>query len=320
MYACIDLGSNSFHLLVARYHEGCGIEIVERFSEKVQLGEGVMRRRRISDAAFTRGIACLGRFREVIDRYPVQSCWALGTNALRVADNAAEFLSAAETIGFKLEVITGEQEAVLVYAGVVSALPDSQQRRLVIDIGGGSTELVVGAGRSPHWGKSLGIGCVSWRDDWFQEPLFSRQAIETRLTQACDAASRIFSSLVPEIGAHQWEVAYVSSGTAKMLSSVCQANDLGDGVITLASLYALRPLIIERTLKGELMPGLAENRRELILPGWAIMIALMETLELQSISLSPTALREGMLAHMQLARENPRQAAAVGLPPVVFIL
>jgi exopolyphosphatase / guanosine-5'-triphosphate,3'-diphosphate pyrophosphatase len=319
MYACLDLGSNSFHLLIAQSIVPGRIEIVERFSEKVQLGEGVVKHRRISQTAFQRGLDCLRRFREVIDRYPVQSCWALGTNALRVAENAEEFIRAAAAYGFQLAVITGEQEAALVYAGVVSALPHDSEGRLVIDIGGGSTELIVGSGRSAKFSRSLPVGCVSWRDQWFDEFFPTRRDYLGQLIRACDAASAVFGTIVPEVRKFGWDSVYASSGTAKMLSSVCQANDLGDGEITLESLYALQPLIVDSTLNGELLQGLAENRRDLVLPGWAILTALMETLQLQRIGFSPTALREGMLAHMLLARVDSQQAADAGYPPVTDI-
>ena len=143
MHACIDLGSNSFHILIGELTKG-RVTIVERLSEKVQLGENVASTGNISQQAYQRGMACLHRFKLLMRQYPIENYWAHGANTFRQANNAAEFIKAAQKIGIDIAVITGVQEAILVYAGVVSALPASDSHRLVIDVGGGSTEVVVG--------------------------------------------------------------------------------------------------------------------------------------------------------------------------------
>ena len=168
MYACIDLGSHSFHLLIGEWNRG-RIRIVERCSEKVQLGEDVVVTGQISDAAFQRGIACLERFRALMRKYPLRQYWALGTNAFRLARNTPQFLSAARDLGIRIYVISGVQEAVLIYAGVISSLPLNDEKRLVVDIGGGSTELIVGQRHERIITESLPVGTVAWRD-----PLFHR--------------------------------------------------------------------------------------------------------------------------------------------------
>ncbi|MDP1757841.1 MAG: exopolyphosphatase, partial [Pseudohongiella sp.] len=157
MYACVDLGSNSFHLLIARWHDGAH-EIVERFSEKVQLGEGLSQSLTINAEAFQRGLLCLEAFALALERYPIKYLWVVGTNALRVADNSQDFITQAKSRGFDVDVVTGLEEAALVYAGVMSALPQDDQVRLVIDIGGGSTELIVGKGPDQLQAHSLPIG------------------------------------------------------------------------------------------------------------------------------------------------------------------
>jgi len=302
MYACLDLGSNSFHLLIARWSEGKA-EIVERFSEKVQLGESVTSTGMISPQAFQRGVDCLTRFQNVINNYPIENCWTVGTNALRIAHNAADFVEAARNVGFAVSIISGIQEATLVYAGVTSAILESDVLQMVIDIGGGSTELIVGRGREPLWMQSLPVGCVSWRDDWFCTLPADSSELERLLDEAVAAATAVFHTVLSELSNYNWVNSYASSGTAKMFSAVCEQSSPGIQGISLEALIAMRPLIIRGVLTGNLLPGMPETRRELILPGWAIVTALMQTFALSSINFSATALREGMLDCMVKNKE-----------------
>jgi len=302
MYACLDLGSNSFHLLIARWSEG-KTEIVERFSEKVQLGENVTSTGMLSPQAFQRGIDCLVRFQNVINRYPIKNCWAVGTNALRVARNAADFVEAARRVGFDVSVISGIQEATLVYAGVTSAIVGSDVSQLVVDIGGGSTELIVGCGRKSLWMQSLPVGCVSWRDSWFCNLSVDSSELERVLDEAVAAASLVFQNVMPELNDYHWVNSYASSGTAKMFSAVCEQSTPRIQGISLEALLKMRPVIIDSMSTGNLLPGMTETRRELILPGWAILTALMQSYSLSSISFSATALREGMLDFMVRNKE-----------------
>lgn len=297
MYACLDLGSNSFHLLVARWNNDQA-EIIERFSEKVQLGEGVAGSGKISDAAFERGLACLRSFKQAVDHYPIQHYWALGTNALRVAANANEFIRATAQIGFQISVISGIQEAILVYAGVISGLPPSNSDRLVIDIGGGSTEIIVGNGRKRYLTKSLPVGCVSWRDRWFSRENMNATELMKSLDEAVVAASAVFQTIKSQVDRYPFTEVYASSGTAKMLAAVCLENNLGGGRIRFSDLMFLRPQIILAIATGEPLPGLKDNRRDLALSGWAVLVALMQTYAVNTIDFSPTALREGMLDFM----------------------
>ena len=308
MYACLDLGSNSFHLLIARWGEG-KTEIIERFSEKIQLGESVTATGIISPQAFQRGIECLIRFQSVINNYPIENCWAVGTNALRIARNAADFVEAAKAVGFNVTIISGIQEAALVYAGVTSTISESEVPQLVIDIGGGSTELIVGRGREPLWMQSLPIGCVTWRDDWFCKLPADSSKLEFLLDESVAAATAVFNTVLCEINNYHWVESYASSGTAKMFAAVCQQNLPGIQGISLEALVAMRPLIIHSALTGNLLPGMTETRRDLILPGWAVLAALMQSYALSSINFSATALREGMLDFM-VKNKEPATALA----------
>jgi exopolyphosphatase/guanosine-5'-triphosphate,3'-diphosphate pyrophosphatase len=298
MYACIDLGSNSFHLLIARWQDGRS-EIVERFSHIVQLGEGVTLSGQISAAAFSRGIDSLREFVDVMSRYPIRQYWALGTNALRLARNAPEFLAAARELGLEVSVISGLQEAVLVYLGVMSGLPQTDEVRLVADIGGGSTEVIIGRQGARLVTRSLPIGCVSWRDRFFA-PLADKPSLQSQiLDDAVAEARKVFQGISADCLLHPWESAYASSGTAKMLAAILQMRGLPAGKITRHSLQALRADVLACAADpSALLPGLKDRRKDLLMPGWAVLMGMLEAFEIESIQFSPTALREGMLHFM----------------------
>ncbi len=298
MYACIDLGSNSFHLLIARWQDGRS-EIVERFSHIVQLGEGVTLTGQISPAAFSRGIDSLREFVDVMSRYPIRQYWALGTNALRLSHNAPQFLAAARELGLEVSVISGLQEAVLVYLGVMSGLPPTDEVRLVADIGGGSTEVIIGHQGTRLVTCSLPIGCVSWRDRFFTPLAVKPSLLSQTLDHAVAEARSVFGSIRVECLQHPWMGAYASSGTAKMLAAILQMRGLPAGQISRQSLQALRVDILDCAADPTaLLPGLKDRRKDLLLPGWAVLMGMMEAFEIDSIQFSPTALREGMLHFM----------------------
>ena len=306
MYACIDLGSNSFHLLIARWHNGAH-EIVERFSEKVQLGEGISHSQRISPAAFERGLLCLEAFAVALERYPISYRWAVGTNALRVAENAADFIHEAKAAGFDIDVVTGLEEAALVYAGVMSAIPADNQTRLVVDIGGGSTELIVGKAAEQLQAHSLAIGCVSWRDHWFNSQWTDEQLLRQRMADAAYAAKHVFLEVGQQLASCTWSEVYASSGTAKMLSTICAQKFYGTaspGLVNVDMLKALENDIVNLGLNPNLsLPGLKNSRKELLLPGWAVLTGFMEAYRITNLHFSPAALREGMLHYIIRARE-----------------
>ncbi len=297
MYACIDLGSNSFHILIGEWVDG-KIEIIERSSDSVQLGEDVNTTGRISPEAFQRGIDCLKHFKTLMDQYPIEQYWALGTNTFRVTDNVDEFILAAEEIGITISPISGEQEASLIYAGVITSLPVSDKHRLVIDIGGGSTEIIIGNGHNRLLTESMAIGSVAWRDRFFSAATTDNQVLERQLEAATSEAMSIFAAIEPAVSEAGWEEAYASSGTMKMLAAICQSHGCGDGEIRLDALHALTPQIIAAIAQEDELPGLKERRRDLLLPGLAVLTGLMRTYSVECINFSATALREGMLDFM----------------------
>lgn len=316
MYACIDLGSNSFHLLIAEWQDG-RTEIVERFSSIVQLGEGVPLTGEISPAAFTRGIDCLREFAAAMARHPLRRYWALGTNALRLASNAPEFLARAKELGIEVSVISGQQEAILVYAGVLTGLPTSDVTRMVIDIGGGSTEVIVGRGEVRLVTHSLPIGCVSWRDRFFKVLPSDPAALERLLESATLEAEKVFATVRGDVLRYPDAEVYASSGTAKMLSLVCQQCGYSDGEISRRALQKLKADVLACAADPvRLLPGLKDRRKDLLMPGWAVLTGLMRTFDLKHITFSPTALREGMLDFMMRKGANTALLEGDSLPRI----
>lgn len=297
MHACIDLGSNSFHLLIGEWKQG-KIEIVERLSEKVQLGENVRQTGRISPAAFERGLACLRRFADLMAQYPLQQYWALGTNTFRVTDNADAFIASAGRIGIEISVISGVQEAVLIYAGVITELPSSDIHRLVVDIGGGSTEVIVGSHHQRLLTDSLLIGSVSWRDHFFSDVGPDTESILLAMDAGRQAAIEVFAAIAPGVARCGWKQAYASSGTVKMLAAICQEQGDPAGIVSLNALRDLKPLLAYTIAEHEELAGLKEARRDLLLPGWCVLSGLMEAYQVPFVQFSSTALREGMLDFM----------------------
>ncbi len=316
MHACIDLGSNSFHLLIGEWQKG-KIRVIERLSEKVQLGENVSDSGVISDAAFTRGVNCLRRFKRLMRQYPLQQYWALGTNTFRVADNAKDFIEAAQEIGIDISIISGVQEAVLIYAGVISDLPVSDTHRLVIDIGGGSTEVIVGCHHDRLLTESLAIGSVAWRDRFFRN-LHSEESAIVAMADAKQAAFDAFSAVAAGVKRAGWSQAFASSGTVKMLSNICHGLGAGDGEISLKQLQSLQPLLAEIITAGGNLSGLKESRRDLLLPGWAVLTGLMEAYEVSVLQFSATALREGMLDFLVKNGKTLKVMETSDLPAVSF--
>lgn len=296
MYACLDIGSNSFHLLVAEVGPS-GIRVVERYSARVQLGEGIAGQGIITAAAMARGERCLRWFARHIRRLPVTRLWAVGTNALRQARNAGDFLQLAEEIGFQVDVVSGEQEAALVFAGVAGMM-NVERQSLVIDIGGGSTELIVADTAQLYACDSVGVGCVSWRERFFSGARTVSE-LTTAVKEARASAGAEFDRLAARYPQSGWGHAYASSGTAKMLAALC-APPAGDStLITRADLDALLPTLLRVIGQGQgNLRGLKPARRDLCLPGWSILSALMQSLGLEQVRFSAAALREGMLLCM----------------------
>jgi exopolyphosphatase/guanosine-5'-triphosphate,3'-diphosphate pyrophosphatase len=273
--AAVDLGSNSFHLIVARVSSGEPV-VVDRLREMVQLASGLDRSKRLSEKARNRALDCLRRFGERLRSMPVDSVRAVGTNTLRVAHDTDPFLAEAEeALGHPIETISGIEEARLIYLGVVHSLAEPTSRRLVLDIGGGSTELIVGDGFDPLRMESLYMGCISmsrahFSDGGISSGRFKRAELEA--LQELEPVRARFRGV-------DWEQAIGASGTVRAVGSVIRAAGWSKKCVTAKSLRRLRDAMIELGHVDLLeLPGLNPNRRSVFPGGVAILSAAFEAL------------------------------------------
>ncbi|MFN3586446.1 MAG: exopolyphosphatase [Moraxellaceae bacterium] len=296
LMAAVDLGSNSFHLAVARLDHG-EIKLLQGLSEKVQLGAGFDDRGRLTDEAQARALACLQRFALHLDGVEPSYLRVVGTNALRVAKNAGSFLKRAEKVlNHPIEVIAGREEARLIYLGVAHTQAGNG-RRLVVDIGGGSTEFIIGEHFEPLATESLHMGCVSFTTRFFADGTVSTRQFERALTAAHQELASI-TEAYRELG---WDVAVGSSGTIKAVCQVMQQLGLAspEGEITAEGLAELRRQLLRLSHVSEIaLPGLKEDRKPILPAGLAIISAVFQAFGLDRMAYSDGALREGVLYDM----------------------
>ncbi len=289
--AAVDLGSNSFRLQIARV-EGDQLYMLDGLREPVRLAAGLSPDRYLDANAQQRALAALARFAERLRGLPPEAVRAVGTNSLRVARNAADFIPQAEhTLGFPIEVIAGREEARLIYLGVAHGLPQSRDNRLVIDIGGGSTEFIIGNGLTPLKLESLYMGCVSFSNRFFPDGKITKQ----NLKQA-ELAARIELQTIAAEYKGQWKYALGSSGTAKVLNEVMVLNGYSKDGITRDGLDKLRAYLLKA---GDVqlldLQGLRPDRLPTLVGGFAIMYAAFCELGIKSMQFASSALREGVL-------------------------
>ena len=294
LVAAIDLGSNSFHMIVARVDQG-EIRPVERLGEKVQLAAGLAKDGSLSEAAMERGLNCLAQFAQYMRGRTFQAIRIVGTNALRKARNSDEFVRrAAKILPYPIEIIAGREEARLIYLGVAQTQADDNDRRLVVDIGGGSTELIVGERFEPRLLESLHMGCVTFNDRFFSGGHMSPE----RFQSAYYAARLELLNIEKTYRELSWEDAVGSSGSIRTVSSILQAMGEGD-VITRERLDKLKHdlLVFNRTDRIR-FPGLKPERQTIFPAGLAILIACFDAFDIEQMQYSDGALREGVLYDM----------------------
>jgi exopolyphosphatase/guanosine-5'-triphosphate,3'-diphosphate pyrophosphatase len=294
--AAIDLGSNSFHMQVGRV-EGDQLFYLDAIKEPVRLASGLTAAKRLDAASQRRALNCLARIGERLQGMPSGAVRAVGTSALRVAKNAPEFLEKARAaLGFEIEIVAGREEARLIYLGVSHSLALTQTPRLVVDIGGGSTECIIGTGYEPQERESLRMGCVVFTKQFFANGLLSKNTM-----QAADTAARVEIQLVASqfrasAALPAWREAVGSSGTARALGEICRLNGHSDGTVTLKGLHWLRDKLIKaERIELVNLPGLKPDRRPVIAGGLSIMLALFEELGIESMTVAQGAMREGIL-------------------------
>lgn len=291
----IDLGSNSFHMIIARIVNG-SLQILGRLKQRVHLADGLDADNKLNQEAMDRGLSCLALFAERLQGYPAENVRIVATHTLRIATNSQEFLRQAEAvIPFPIEIISGQEEARLIYLGIAHTQPE-KNRRLIIDIGGGSTELVIGEGFDTLLADSRRMGCASFTNRFFPDHEISKK----RFNNAQLAAEQLLENISWQYKNAGWELAFGASGTIKSISNILREMDHKDGIITAERLQ----LVVERVLKyksfAEMeIEGLAEERRNVFVAGLAILCGLFNSLKIKELRLSYAALREGVLYEME---------------------
>jgi exopolyphosphatase/guanosine-5'-triphosphate,3'-diphosphate pyrophosphatase len=304
-YAAVDLGSNSFHLLVARRKHG-ELRVLDRIREMVRIGGGLDKDGNLDEATSNRALDCLARFGQRLRGIPASNMRAVGTQTFRRLRKANSFLMVTETaLGCPVDIIGGREEARLIYLGVSQGVSGHEDRRLVIDIGGGSTELVIGEGLEPMEMESLQFGCVSFTQWYFGNGELSRK----RWEQARRGALAEMQELQIRYRDTGWKTAIGSSGTIRAVASICHARGWCERNITRPGLELLqKELLGFGTIDAIALPGLSERRKSVIVGGLAILSACFEALDLEELVVSPYALREGVLHDLlgRLEHRDPR--------------
>ena len=292
LIAAIDLGSNSFHMVLAKADHG-EIRILERLGDKVQLAAGIDEQRLLSEEAMQRGLDCLRRFAQLTASLPEGAVRVVGTNALREARNRGEFIRRAEEIlGHPVEVISGREEARLIYLGVSHSIADTPGKRLVTDIGGGSTEFIIGQRFEPLLRESLQMGCVSFTQRFFKDGKIT----PARYAQAYTAARLEIMGIEHALRRLGWEDAVGASGTIKAIGLTIQAAGLGTGEVNAQGLAWLKRKVFKIGEAEKLdLDGIKPDRRGIFPAGLAILEAIFDACDIQRMSHSEGALREGVL-------------------------
>ena len=290
--AAVDLGSNSFRLEIGRLDHG-QIHRTEYLKETVRQGNGLDEDRNLTLDAMQRGWDCLARFGERLAGFRKAQVRAVATQTLREARNREEFLArACKILGFPIDIISGREEARLIYQGVAHMLPQSGERRLVVDIGGRSTEIILGTNLAPLTTESYRVGSVAWSMKYFPEGQFTARAFE----MAQIAAKAVLDEAVEAYRSSAWDVAYGSSGTIGAVSDILAAAGWPDGVITREGLdWLLDRLLKAQTAERLKLDGMKDDRHAVIGGGVSVLRAVFELLGVKQMQAAQGALRHGVL-------------------------
>ena len=293
--AAVDLGSNSFRLEIGHIDHG-EFQRTEYIKETVGQGGGLDADRNLTPAAMQAGWDCLARFGERLAGFNPSEVRAVATQTLREARNRAEFLAGANQIlGFPIDVISGREEARLIYQGVAHMLPASGERRLVIDIGGRSTEMILGQGHKSSTLESFRVGSVAWSKRYFPDGQFTHRAFEMAEVAATAVLDEAFDAYNPE----QWDAAYGSAGTVGAIGDVLAAAGWPAGQITQEGLdWLLERLIAAQSAHGLRIPGMREDRAPIIGGGLSVLRALFQLLRIESMETASGGLRHGLICEL----------------------
>lgn len=297
-------------MVVAKNHHG-HLKIIDRLREMVRLSEGLNASQQLDRQAVQRAIACLQRFGQRLRDFHADSVRVIGTNALRQAKNTRSFIKQAQNaLGHPIEIISGIEEARLIYQGTTYAISRPNDRRIVVDIGGGSTEIIVGAGLSPIKMESLLMGCVSMSEQFFADGKITREHFDRALL-----AARL--QLRPHVNAYRkigWQLEIGASGTIKTISEIAYHQINGNKIITLESLIKIRDRLIAKQLN---LSAVRKERLPVLPGGVAVLLAIFESLDIAGMNVSDGALREGvlfdLLGRLRLEHEDARAVTVKAL-------
>lgn len=309
LLAAVDIGSNSFRLEVGRFVHG-QVQRVDYIKEPVRQGADLDEDRNLKPEAIERGLKCLARFGEILKGFPPNCVRAVATQTLREAKNRDVFLKLAKkSLGYEVEVISGVEEARLIYQGVSRLLPQSNERRLVIDIGGRSTEFILGQHFNAETTDSLRVGSVAWSLKYFADGLLSERNFER-----AEIAAESFLDMIADTYQNKyWDVAYGASGTVGAVADILSVAGFGNNVITNKGLIWLKQQLIKaKSIEKLDINGLKEDRKAVIAGGLCILLAVFDILKLDSLTVANGALRHGLLYDMMAedeATEDLREAS-----------
>ncbi len=291
-FASLDLGSNSFHMIVASYEDG-RLQIIDRLRETVRMASGLDEKGNLSEESVSRALDCLERFGQRLREIPKINVRVVGTNTLRRAKNGAKFQKKArQALGHPIEIVSGVEEARLIFLGVAHTVYNDSEKRLVMDIGGGSTEFIIGQGYQPMQAESLYMGCVGMTKKYFSDGEITAK----RVKKAILSAKQELESIEKSFRRKNWDQALGASGTILAIHDIVRESGWSEKGITAESLDKLHDAVIESgRIDNISFPTLSDTRRPVLVGGLAVLIASFQSLKIDVMRVSDGALREGLL-------------------------
>lgn len=296
MFAAVDLGSNSFRLHIGEY-DGTSMRIIKTARDPIRLAAGLDSQGFLTEEAMQMALKCLNEFRKLLDDFSLDAVRVVATNTLRIACNAQDFLPHAEkAIGYPIEIISGEEEGRLIYMGVASALSLPEEKRLVVDIGGGSSEIILGYGHEIQQVESFSIGTQQQNKSFFQEGRIDAASFNSAIM----SSRSYFEDTAPQFSSQFWDCAYGSSGTIRTISAVLTKNNVGDGTLSYKNLLALKARLIEAGHVNSIdLFGVKPERLIVMISGITILVGIMEEFGITTLTAINAGLRMGVLWDLQ---------------------
>ena len=313
LLGAVDLGSNSFRVEIGRV-DGDRIVTQSYWKETIRMAAGFDKNGAITPEMQEKALAALSRFHEKLAGLPADQVRAVGTQALREATNSAEFLPRAEAaLGYPIGILSGHEEARLVFKGCARTLPSSDKRRLVVDIGGASTELIIGHGLDAKEYESYHVGCVNTSIKFFADGIITAEKLDKAIVACCAE----FSKGEHKFNNSLFDEAYGSAGTFGAVSDICVAQGWSDGEVTPEHLEKIRALLLRAgTINNIQFPGLKLDRREVIAGGYAFLTAVYRTAGIKSMRPASGALRVGLL-YEQLGTVQNRDTRDISVDAIL---